>query len=220
MPFQAYANYAMGPLQVSFFQGWTPYWFVYIYAGVCFLLSCSYVDATICLGTGESYGPTAQCSQDCPIIFMHLKYVYKSKQNQVLPPYVKLPCHKVASGIPLPPLSQVSHIAWLHFWPQLIKSAEISLYYLPSIHYFCWIDLVCIYRCALKLIVSFSWSFLYLGDEHFSWSACLSQMACICHFVFFYVLPRAFSGYISCRFISSVVWRFSYYFSSSLGVWI
>ena len=33
------------------------------------------------------------------------------------------------------------------------------------------------------------------------------------HFVlFFYVLPRAFYGYIWCGFIPSAVWRFSYYF--------
>ena len=35
-----------------------------------------------------------------------------------------------------------------------------------------------------------------------------SQMACICHFVF-YVLPRASYGYIQCGFIPSAVWRFS-----------
>ena len=39
-----------------------------------------------------------------------------------------------------------------------------------------------------------------------------SQMACICHFVLFYVLPRASYGYIQCGFISSAVWRFSNHF--------
>ena len=38
-----------------------------------------------------------------------------------------------------------------------------------------------------------------------------SQMACICHFVF-YVLPRASYKYIHCGFIPCVVWRFSRYF--------
>ena len=47
-------------------------------------------------------GPIAQHSQDCPIFFIQLNYVHKTKQNKVLPPYVKLPCTKVAPGIPLP----------------------------------------------------------------------------------------------------------------------
>ena len=29
------------------------------------------------LGTGESYGPTAQHTQDFPIFFIQLNYVYK-----------------------------------------------------------------------------------------------------------------------------------------------
>ena len=53
------------------------------------------------LGTRESYGPKVQHSQDCLIFFIWLNYVRKLK-NKVLPPYVKLPCHKVAPGIPLP----------------------------------------------------------------------------------------------------------------------
>ena len=39
-----------------------------------------------------------------------------------------------------------------------------------------------------------------------------SQMACICHFVFFYVLLRASYGYNQCVFIPSVVWGFSNYY--------
>ena len=46
------------------------------------------------LGTGETYGPTAQHSQDSPIFFIQLNYVDKNK-NKVLLPYVKFPCHKV-----------------------------------------------------------------------------------------------------------------------------
>ena len=41
------------------------------------------------------------------------------------------------------------------FWQQLFISADISLYSLPSINYFCWIDLVCIYRCVFRHIVGF-----------------------------------------------------------------
>ena len=44
-------------------------------------------------------GLTAQYLQDCPIVFIQLNYIHKSKQNKVLPPYVKLPCHKVANAI-------------------------------------------------------------------------------------------------------------------------
>ena len=61
------------------------------------------------LGIVESYGPTAQHSQDCQM-FIQLNYVHKLKQNNVLPPYVKLPCHKVVPGITLLP-SHFSHIA-------------------------------------------------------------------------------------------------------------
>ena len=56
-------------------------------------------------------GLTSQHLQDCLIFFIQLNYVHKSKQNKVLPPYIKLPCHKVAPGIPLPfPLIQWSHV--------------------------------------------------------------------------------------------------------------
>ena len=51
-------------------------------------------------------GPTAQHSQDCPIFFKKLNYVHRSKQNTVWAPYVKLPYHKVAPGIPLPLMSE------------------------------------------------------------------------------------------------------------------
>ena len=54
----------------------------------------------------------------------------------------------------------------------------------------------------------------YLGNEHDIWWTCLSQMACICHFFFFYILPRASYGYIQYGFISSVVGKFSDKFSS------
>ena len=46
-------------------------------------------------------GPTALHLQDC-LIFIQLNYVQISKGIQVLPPYVKLPCHMVAPGIPFP----------------------------------------------------------------------------------------------------------------------
>ena len=46
-------------------------------------------------------GLTAQHLQDCPTFFIQLNYVHKSKKNKVQPLYVKLPCHKVALGIPL-----------------------------------------------------------------------------------------------------------------------
>ena len=36
----------------------------------------------------------------------------------------------------------------------------------------------------LGILYIFNPPFLYLGDEHVSWSACFSQMACICHFIF------------------------------------
>ena len=52
-------------------------------------------------------GLTAQDLQYCPIVFIQLNYVHTLKQNKVLPPYVKLPGHKVAPGIPFPlPLIQ------------------------------------------------------------------------------------------------------------------
>ena len=50
------------------------------------LMSINYL-----LGARESYGPTAQHLQDCPIFFIQLNYVHKTKQNKVLPPYFKLP---------------------------------------------------------------------------------------------------------------------------------
>ena len=48
-------------------------------------------------------------SQGCPIFFTQLNYVHKWKQNKELPPYFKLPSHKVAPGVPLP-LIQWSHV--------------------------------------------------------------------------------------------------------------
>ena len=135
-------------------------------------------------GTGESYGPTAQHSQDCPIFLIQLNCVHILKQNKVLPTYLQLPCHKMAPGIPLPHnASQFSHIAWLHFLQQLIKPAKIYLCSLLSINYFCWIDLVCIYRCAFRDIVGLSPSISIPGDDHVSWSTWFLQMACICQFV-------------------------------------
>ena len=38
----------------------------------------------------------------CLIFFVQLNCVHKSKQNKVLQTYIKLPCDKVAPGIPLP----------------------------------------------------------------------------------------------------------------------
>ena len=66
--------------------------------GLRTIQSCAFV-----LGTGESYGPTIQNSQHCLIFFIQLNYVYKLKQNKVLPPYVKLPLPQDGmQGIPLP----------------------------------------------------------------------------------------------------------------------
>ena len=52
---------------------------------------------------------TSQHLQDWPIFFIKLNCVHKLKQNKVLAPYVKLPCHKMAPWIPLP-LNQWSHV--------------------------------------------------------------------------------------------------------------
>ena len=49
------------------------------------------------LGTRESYGLTAQHTEDSPIFFIQLNYVY-NKRNKVLPPYVNSLCHKVADA--------------------------------------------------------------------------------------------------------------------------
>ena len=50
------------------------------------------------LGTGESYGPTAQHTQDCLMFFIQLNHVYKIKRkhNKVLLLYDNSICHKVA----------------------------------------------------------------------------------------------------------------------------
>ena len=52
-------------------------------------------------------GLTAKHTQDYPMFFIQLNYVH-NKRNKMLPPYAKLPCHKVAHGIPLP-FNQWSH---------------------------------------------------------------------------------------------------------------
>ena len=100
------------------------------------------------------------------------------------------------------------------FWYQLFIYIDIYSLYLTSINYFYWIVLVCIHRYAFRHILVFYPPFLYLGDEHVShkWN--------VFAILFFYVLPRASYGYIWSGFIPSVVWRFSNYFSSSLGVGI
>ena len=122
------------------------------------------------LGSGESYGPTAQHWQDYPIFFIQLNYVHKSKQIRH--------CHLMLNS---------SATRWhLGFCVLFLNSAILhsctfgnsfyicwnSLYYLPSINCFCWIDIVCIYRYAFRHIVGFYSLFLYLGDEYVSWSAC------------------------------------------------
>ena len=89
------------------------------------------------LGTGESYGLTVQHMQDFLIFFIQLNYVH-NKRNELLPPYAKLPCHKLAPRIPLP-LSQFSHLA--AFWYQLLLSIDTYPLFLISINYFvglCW----------------------------------------------------------------------------------
>ena len=46
------------------------------------------------LGIGESYGPTAQHSQDCLIFFIQLNHVYKIKINKTRW------CHLIISSLP------------------------------------------------------------------------------------------------------------------------
>ena len=67
------------------------------------------VCAVLALDSWNYYsGEQAQHTQHCPIFFIQLNYVHNNIRNKVLPPYVKLPCHKVALEIPLP-LNQWSH---------------------------------------------------------------------------------------------------------------
>ena len=151
---------------------------------MAFWLSCKVVACisvivvlkfTICLGTGKSYGPTAQHLWDCLIILVELNFVHKLKQNKVLPPYVKLPATRWHLGFHF--LFLFLNLAILHsyiFWKWVIKSAKTCLYSLPSINYFCWIDLVCLYRCEFRHIVGFYPPFLYF----------FSLMACIVIFIF------------------------------------
>ena len=162
------------------------------------------------LGTGEGYSSTAQHIQDSLIFFIQLNYAHKSKHIRCCHPMLNLPATKWYLGFyPLFLNSAILHSCFL-------ASAVYIYWYLPLIldfiNYFCWIELVCIYRYALRHIVGFFFPpFLYLGDEHFSWSACFSHMVCIWHFIF-YVMPRTSYGYIQCGFIPCVVWRFSNYF--------
>ena len=109
------------------------------------------------LDTGESYAPTAQQSQDCPIFFIQLNHVHRSKQIRCFHLMLNLPGTRWHLGFHF--LFLLFNSAILHsciFWQLLIKSDEIYLYFLPSINYFCWIHLVCICRCAFRYIVGFS----------------------------------------------------------------
>ena len=127
------------------------------------------------LGTGERYGPTAQHKQDSPIFFIQLNYVHNDKNN-VLLPYGKFPCHKVAQHWEF---HFFLNSAILHSW----NSDHSCLYLLKSpsilaIHqFFCCIVLVCICRYAFRHILGFLPSFSVL-----SWETCFiinmfSQMA-------------------------------------------
>ena len=72
--------------------------------------------------------------------------------------------------------------------------------------------LICIYTYVFGHILDFfNPPFLYLGEEHVSWSIC-SHKWHVFAFFFFYVLPRASYGNVWCGFIPSVAWRFSNYY--------
>ena len=67
----------------------------------------------------------------------------------------------------------------------------------------------------LGILVVFCPPFLYLGDEHGTWSTCLFQMTCSYHLFIFMSCPQP-HGYIWFGFIPSAVCRFSNKYSSSL----
>ena len=120
-------------------------------AHVIFLVSNNYS-----LTTGESYDPTSQhmLMQDSLIFFIQLNYVHKNK-DKVLSPYGKFPCHKVAQHWEFHFLFLNSAILlscnFGHSCLYLLKSSI----FLPSINYFCWIVLVCIYRYVFRHILGF-----------------------------------------------------------------
>ena len=129
-------------------------------------------------------------------------------KNEVLPPYTKLPCHKVAPGIPLP-LSQFSHFAKLQFWPQLYISANFAFTFVGL----CWFVSIDIHLGVFEVFYP---PFLYLGEEHVSWSTC-SHKWHVFTILFFMSCPEPPMG------ISGVgsfpVWsRGTLIISSSLGV--
>ena len=72
------------------------------------LLCPASMPLTICLVLGRA---TASHSQYCLIFFIQLNYVHKSKQNKLLPPYVKLPCTRWHQGFHFLFLYQFSHFA-------------------------------------------------------------------------------------------------------------
>ena len=133
----------------------------------------------------------------------------------MLPPYAKLPCHKVAhagnstSSYSIQPFCIAAFLA----------TAVYIFWNLPLIldvhQFFCWNVLACIYRYAFRHILGFSPPFLYFGDEHVSWSTFSHKWHIFVFLIFFNVLPRACYGYIQWEFIPSAVWKFSNYFSSS-----
>ena len=100
------------------------------------------------------------------------------------PPYVKLFLPQTGIGDSPSSFFNSAILQGCIFWQQLNKSAKIY-FYSCSHQLFCWIDFVGIYKCAFRHFVGFVPPFLYLGDEHDSWSTCLSQMANICYFVVF-----------------------------------
>ena len=53
---------------------------VYICMYIYTCITCVHAYTDYLLGTGESYGPTAQHMQDFPIFFIQLNYVYKERK--------------------------------------------------------------------------------------------------------------------------------------------
>ena len=88
-PFLYYQNFRSSNCKLP----WT--WWLVCTKRFCNMLGVYVSSLSYSLGTGESYGPTVQHTQDCPIFFIQLNYVH-NKRNKVMPPYATLPCHKVA----------------------------------------------------------------------------------------------------------------------------
>ena len=69
------------------------------------------------LGTGESYGPTAQhvCKIAQSSLYRWTTYINEYKRNKVLPPHGNSLCHKVAYFL----FHNFCNIMQLNVWPQL-----------------------------------------------------------------------------------------------------